>query len=337
MTLRRLLNRAAAIVVALALVLPPAARAQANDVDAIIDKAVRSVVGLRVEVPQDARSARTLGTERSGHGVVIDSSGLILTVGYLVLEAMAASAVTQDGRVVPAEIVAYDYETGFGLVRPVLPIDLPALPLGDASKVAEQTPVIVAGHGGRSAAMPAVVVSRREFAGYWEYMLDNAIFTSPPYDNWGGAALIGLDGRLLGIGSLFVGDAMQTPRTVPGNMFVPIDLLKPILADLLTDGRAATQPKPWLGVNTQSAHGALIITNVTPGGPAERAGVRKGDVLTEVAGEQVTTIPQFYRKLWSLGAAGVDVPMQVRRDGQRQSLSVKSGDRYEYLQFKRSY
>lgn len=328
---------AAWIATALLLAALPPVSANEQSPEAVVRKAAESVLRVRAIVPADARSARTLGTERSGSGVVIDSSGLVLTIGYVILEAMSVTVTTNDGRNIPAEVLAYDYDTGFGLLRPVLPLGLAPLPLGDSKSLAENTPAVVIGAGGFERVMPAVVVSRREFAGYWEYMLDDAIFTSPPYDDWGGAALVGLDGRLLGIGSLFVADARQGERQIPGNMFVPVHLLRPILADLLTDGRSGAPPKPWLGVSTQSAQGRLFITRLTPGGPAEQAGLRQGDLLLRIGDETIGSIADFYRKLWARGAAGVEVPVTVRRDGAEQRIMVKTGDRYQYMQFRRTY
>lgn len=299
------------------------------------DNPLGAVVGVRAEVPPSARTAGTLGTEREGGGVVIGADGLVLTIGYLILEAVQAEVQLQDGKTVPAEIVAYDYDTGFGLLRPATPLNVAPIELGDSDALPAETQVLVAGPDGPSG---AVVVSRREFAGYWEYLLPNAIFTAPPYRSFGGAALIGSDGRLLGIGSLIVGDARGPGETFPGNMFVPISALKPIIADLRSQGRSAGPAKPWLGLFTQELRGHVFINRVSPDGPAASAGIQEGDIVVAVGGEPVASLAEFYRKIWALGDAGIEVPLTLLKgaDGFRE-VSVKSGDRYDYLKLNPTY
>ncbi len=240
-----------------------------------------AVVGVRAEIPSDARTAGVLGTEREGSGVVIDEDGLVLTIGYLIMESSSAEIILQDERRVPADVVAYDYDSGFGLLRPLSPIGVDPVELGDSGELAEQSAVLVASFEGRGKPTPAFVVSRRDFAGYWEYLLPDAIFTSPPHQSFGGAALLGADGRLLGVGSLFVGDAAGEDTTLPGNMFVPIDALKPIYGDLLKDGRAATPPRPRLGIYAEEHRGRLFVNRVAPEGPAAAAGPSGATRLTK--------------------------------------------------------
>jgi len=228
------------------------------------------IVKIRSEVPSDARTARSLGTEREGSGVVIDSGGLVLTIGYLILEAMRVEVVGPSGKPVSAKIVGYDHNTGFGLVRVTKPLGINPMEFGESTALGERDEVLVASHGGSESVQGVFVVSRRDFAGYWEYLLENAIFTAPPHPDFGGAALIGRDGRLLGIGSLLVQDAVPGHDEIPGNMFVPIDKLKPILADLLIRGRSAEPPHPWLGIFSQAVGGRILVHRVSPGGPAEK-------------------------------------------------------------------
>ncbi|MEQ8354904.1 MAG: S1C family serine protease [Kiloniellaceae bacterium] len=296
---------------------------------------LNAVVGVRAEVPPNARTARTLGTERQGGGVVIGEDGLVLTIGYLIMEAVRTEIVAQDGSVIPANVVAYDYETGFGLLRPLGKLNATPIELGDSTKLPTETKVLVAGPDGPS---PALVVSRREFAGYWEYLLPDAIFTSPPYRSFGGAALIGADGRLLGIGSLIVDDAAMPGETLPGNMFVPVSALAPIMDDLLREGRSTKASRPWLGLYTQELRGHVLINRVAPGGPAAQAGVEANAIITAVGGRSVSTLAEFYRAIWVLGEAGVPVPLTLLDSGRgAREVVVTSGNRYDYLKLNPSY
>ena len=229
---------------------------------------LEAVVGVHAEIPAEARTASFLGTKRDGSGVVIDDAGLIVTIGYLITEAMAAEVTTAAGKASRAEIIGFDTELGLGLLRAAEPLGVKPLPIGTAKGLAEKTPVIVAGYGGTEAAQPAVVVSRRTFAGYWEYLLEDAIFTAPPHPAWSGAALIAPDGKLAGIGSLIVGDA---DSGFPGNMFVPIDRLQPAMGDLIALGRPSAS-RPWLGANLDDLNGELVVRRVAPEGPADAGG-----------------------------------------------------------------
>lgn len=296
-----------------------------------VKRVLPAIVALRAVIPRTARSAETLGTERAGHGVIIDAEGLVLTVGYLIMEAESVEIIEADGRRLTATVLAYDYESGFGLLRTALPLRAAAVPFGDSDVLKFRDVVTVAGHGGEEMAQRAVVVDRREFAGYWEYLLENAVFTSPPYGLFGGAALLGDDGTLLGIGSLFVGDAYRAHGgTLPGNMFIPINRLKPIYA-IMREGRRPSAPKPWIGVYTQEVQGRLVIAYVSPDSPAEQAGLRRGDIIRDVGGAEVEAVADFYRKLWASGTSGATVKLGIERDGIAEDVLVRSIDRYKYL------
>jgi S1-C subfamily serine protease len=296
-----------------------------------VKRALPAVVALRASIPRTARSAEQLGTERAGHGVLISDDGLVLTVGYLIMEAESVEIIESDGRRVSASVVAYDYESGFGLLRTAIPLRARPLPFGDSDGLKFRDVVTVAGHGGEEMAQRAVVVDRREFAGYWEYLLENAVFTSPPYGLFGGAALLGDDGALLGIGSLFVGDAYRAHGgTLPGNMFIPINRLKPILG-IMKEGKRPGATKPWIGVYTQEVDGRLIIAYVSPDSPAEKAGLRRGDIIRDVGGTEVEEVADFYRKLWAAGPSGAPVRLGIERDGVPEDVTVHSTDRYKYL------
>jgi S1-C subfamily serine protease len=319
-----------AVVIAASFLLPFATPARA----ASLEELVSAVVRVKTFINPDGRTIESLGREREGSGIVIDEDGLVLTIGYLMVEAHAAEIVTSTGRTVPAEIVGYDHETGFGLLRATVPLKLKPLALGKSADVKERDPVLVASFGGTDTVQPAYVVGKREFAGNWEYLLDEAIFTAPPHTAWSGAALISREGKLIGVGSLIVGDAAGSGDTNPGNMFVPIDRLPPILGDLLADGRVSGAGRPWLGVTAEDARGRLMVARVTPGGPADRAGLQRGDVIVGVAGDAPRGLADFYRKIWAQGGAGTTVPLDVLHDGDRRRIDVKSINRLDHLKLK---
>jgi S1-C subfamily serine protease len=300
------------------------------------DELNAAIVKVKAFVQGDARSAATLGTEREGTGTLIGGDGLVVTIGYLVLEADRVE-LTASGKKVPAEIVGYDHETGFGLVRALTKIPAKPLKLGDSSQVKVKDRVLAINYNGAESARPALVVSRREFAGYWEYLLANAIFTAPPLMDWSGAALVDQEGRLVGVGSLIVNDPMGGGDIGPGNMFVPIDFLKPVMADLLTQGKPATPPKPWIGVNSEEVRGRLFVTRVSPGTPADKAGLKKDDIILGVGGKPVATLAEFYKALWASGPAGGDVRLNVLQGAAPAEITVKSIDRYKWLKMNRSY
>lgn len=299
-----------------------------------------AVVGVLSQVPADARTARSLGTERQGSGIVIGGDGLVLTIGYLILEAQDARVVTADGEFVPAEVVGYDHNSGFGLLRALKPLNVSPVQLGESTALEVDAPVLAVSFGGARSVTPGKVVSRRVFAGYWEYLLEDAIFVMPPHPQYGGAALIGADGRLVGVGSLLVGDAAEPGTPGPGNMFVPIDALKPILRDLLEHGRPSKPSHPWLGVYTDETGGRVFIAHTAPGGPAEKAGLKAGDIIMGVGGKRVTNMADFLRKVWAHGDAGVDVPIDVlplgTPDLSIRQIMVSSMDRYRWLKLKPS-
>ena len=306
---------------------PPTARPRSEPtVDSL------SVVKLRSTAFPGARSNRTLGRQREGTGVVIDSAGLVLTIGYLILEAETVELSTADGTAFPATVVGYDGVTGLGLLRAARPLPIAPIKIGASAPVAVRDRVLIVGFDGVA---PAIVVSRRPFVGYWEYLLDDAIYTAPPTVNWSGAALIDSAGTLLGIGSLAVNDAAPGGN-IAGHMFVPIDLLKPVLKDLLTHGKSSASPRPWIGVQTQEVQGNVVVTRVYPDSPAEAA-LHPGDIIIALGNDRITGQAEFYTRLWSLGAAGVDVPLKVLRDGKIQGLTVKSTDRDSYYRVRPTY
>ncbi len=293
-----------------------------------IDEILRSVVAVRSLIPDDAFTAGTLGTRREGSGVVIKPSGLVLTIGYLITEAEEVWLTTLDGRVVAAHPLAYDQETGFGLLQALGDLGLPALEFGDDIGANLGDPVVLADGIGQF--VEARIVAKQEFAGYWEYLLDEAIFTTPAHPSWGGAALINGDGKLLGIGSLRL-QMSQGGDAVDINMIVPINLLPPILDDLMTQGRVNKPPRPWLGAFSAESNGDVIVMSVADGSPADEAGLRRGDIISEIRDGEVDGLADFYRKVWSSGPAGAEIPMRVVRNGREAWLRIRSADRNAFL------
>ena len=295
-----------------------------------LDRALDAVVLVRSEIPEDAFTAPLLGTERIGNGIVIRDDGLVLTIGYLITEASVIWLSTNKGTAVGGFPIAYDQATGFGLVQPLGKLGVDAITRGSASTCRIGENVVVASSGGREHALKATVFAKREFAGYWEYVLDEALFTAPAHPQWGGAALIGAQGKLLGIGSLLVQEKIDA-GTLQGNMIVPIDLLPPVLEAMLSTGRGPSQVRPWLGMYMTESDGQLAVAGIAPGGPAEAAGVRQGDLIIDVSGRRVTSMATMFRQIWSLGDAGVEVPLAFGRDGGLTRVRVKSIDRNDLL------
>ncbi len=295
-----------------------------------------AVLGLRAEVPSDAKTARTLGRVRQGSAVVIDNAGLALTIGYLVLEASAVSLYDAAGRTIPADVVAYDHETGFGLVRALVPLDVTPLPIAADLDIATGDPLLVVSRAGPLEGTQVTLADRRVFAGYWEYLLDDALFTTPGHGQFGGAALIDPGGRLVGIGSLRVGDAGGDGRATPGNMFVPVDLVPPILGDMLATGHAG-QARPWLGITSRESPEGVVLGGVSDGGPADRAGLRPGDRVVAVGDAAVGNLETFYRSVWELGDPGVAVPLKVERGERMLDVTVRSIDRRQWLRLDQSF
>lgn len=308
---------------------PPAHQPRASDYGFDLDRALSSVVGLHSIVPSDAFSAETLGTERAGNGVVIDH-GLVLTIGYLITEAEAVWLHLGDGRVVQGHVLGFDSVTGFGLVQALGRLDLEPIPLGSSAATRVGDRVVVGGAGGRTRSVASQIVAKQEFAGYWEYLLDEAVFTYPAHPNWGGTGLINERGELIGIGSLQL-ERERDGKAEHVNMIVPIDLLKPILDDLRKFGRVNKPARPWLGLFSTEIDNRVVVIGISSNGPAALAELKTGDVILAVDGEKVTSQTDFYHKMWSLGTAGVDVPLTVHHEGVTFDVTVTSTDRFKLL------
>jgi S1-C subfamily serine protease len=308
---------------------PASAQPRAEDYPYDLERVLSSVVGLHSIVPPDGFTAETLGVERAGNGVLIDD-GLVLTVGYLITEAATVWLHLGDGRVAEGHALGFDYETGFGLVQVLGKLDLPSLQIGSSRTAEIGERVVIGGAGGRTRSLAGRIAARQEFAGYWEYVLDEAIFTYPAHPNWGGTALISSKGELIGIGSLQL-EREREGKNEHLNMVIPIDLLTPILDDLRKFGRVNKPARPWLGLYSTEIEDKIVAVGIAPKGPAARAELKTGDVILAVKGENVSTLAAFYRKVWALGQAGVEVPLTLYREGVTFDVRVNSSDRAKFL------
>jgi serine protease Do len=304
-----------------------------------LDELLSGVVHIKTFINPDGYTRESLGREREGTGIVIDDAGLVLTIGYLMVEAHAAEITTNSGRTVAANVIGYDNESGFGLLQAITPLNVRPLQMGKSADVKKGDRMLVAGYGGQGGIIAANVVAKREFAGNWEYLLDEAIFTSPPHPAWSGAGLISHDGKLVGIGSLIVGDTSGKGEGGRGNMFVPIDRLGPILGDLISEGHPLAPAHPWLGLNTDEVDGRLVVSRVSPGAPAEKSGLRRGDVIVGVGAdsEKPKDLPDLYRKIWAQGAAGTSIALDVLQDHERRHFDVPSINRLDRLKLKSTF
>jgi S1-C subfamily serine protease len=303
---------------------------------ALVD-AANAVVAVKVKALSNARSNETLGAEREGSGVVIGNDGLVLTIGYLVMEADQVEVSDSDGTRIPAMVVAYCNTTGFGLVRPMKKLKPKPIRLGTSAPITQLDRLMIVTGGNEQAISIATVVSRRQFAGYWEYLIDGAIFTSPPRLDHSGAALINQKGELVGVGSLLVMDALTPGERMPGNMFVPVDLLKPVLEEMVKTGGQAGPHRPWLGVNSLEEDGRVKVMQVNEESPADAAGITAGDIILRVNGEPVESLEKFYAKLWSPGSKpGTDVRLTVLHGASLREVTVRSIERNDYMRRKPS-
>ena len=302
-----------------------------------VDELLDAVVGIHATVPAQARTAGSLGKERVGSGVLIDSNGLIVTIGYLILEAEQVEIMLPGGELVPVKVLAYDYETGFGLLRATADVNIRPMELGSSTGLTPGEKMLIASYGGSQTVRPAMFAGEREFAGYWEYLLEDALFTVPPYPRFGGAALITPSGKLIGIGSLAVGDAIDGEQTVPGNMFLPIDRLKSVLGDLLSDGRSSGPRRPWLGIYTEVVGGGLLVQRVADDGPAMAAGIKPGDIIVAAGGKPIVSMADFYRKVWAQGEPGDMISITIIKGTGVHKLAIRSADRYQWLRLQHTH
>lgn len=292
-----------------------------------LERTLEAVVALRATVPADAHSASRLGTERAGQACVISNDGLVVTVGYLVTEADQVWLVSNAGKASAAHVVGRDHETGFALVQALEPLGVAPLKLGRSAELRVGDRVVVGGAGGLAQSIDARVMAKQEFAGYWEYLLDEAIYTAPPHPHWAGTGLIADDGGLVGIGSLYVQQVTQNRTPIDVNMMIPIDLLPPIIDDLVRYGQTTRPARPWVGMQATEFGENLVVVGLTEGGPAAKAGIRVGDVVLGVGGDPVAGLGDLFRRMWAIGEAGVVIELNIHRNGEQRDMPVRSEDR----------
>ena len=307
--------------------IPSALQPAREDYEFDLDQVLETMVTISTRVPDDAFTAETLGTERAGNGVVISDRGVVLTIGYLISEAEEVWIRANDGQLFPAHVLAYDQETGFGLVQALAHMDLPVAKIGVATDAAVGDAVLVAGAGGAQRSVAATIVARQEFAGYWEYVIDDALFTAPAHPNWGGTGVFNDNGELIGIGSLHLEQGTDENSGEHMNMIVPLNLLQPILSDLMKFGRRKEPPKPWLGLYATELEDKIVVVGRSQRGPARKANLHNGDIIDKVAGHQVTSLASLYRLIQGQGVAGADVALTIVRDGKTLEMTIPSGDR----------
>ena len=294
-----------------------------------VQRFYESIVSVRSIIPPEARTAASLGVEREGNGVAIDEN-YILTIGYLVLESESIEIGLSDGRQLPAKLVGYDPTSGFGILKSIVPLKMSPLQLGNSDDINSEEDLLILPSPNRGVGSIVRSVSRRPFSGWWEYFVESPIYTTPPNRFWAGAPILNGDGEILGIGSLFVSESVPGISS-PGNMSVPINLLKPILGDLLSNGRRKSKIQPYLGISSDDSTNKIIVTQVSKDGPAFRAGIKPEDIIVTINGSQISNLKSFYEKVWKSGEAGVTIDLSVIRSGSLMNFKVKTVDRLDYL------
>ena len=291
----------------------------------------RSIVGIKAQIPNSARTASLLGNQRAGTGVVLDSKGLVVTIGYVILEAESIQILDVNGQEIPATLVSYHAETGFGLVRSILTLQAPPIQLGSSAKLSLKDPVTILTRLPRPASHQAMIVERKTFTGPWEYLLEDALYTVPPVSSFAGAALVDPAGSLVGIGSLVLREVTRmNGQSIPGNLFVPIDSLKPILQDLETNAQPSQPQRPWLGLFLTEKYGRVVVTRVYPASPAQKAGMEPGDIILKINETPIDNLEMLYRNLWQMGTSGTKIPLTRLHQNSIEKLSIISGNRYDH-------
>ncbi|MEK9653718.1 MAG: S1C family serine protease [Betaproteobacteria bacterium] len=300
-----------------------------NRVSFNLERVIDAVVKVKTFVPDDAFTANILGTERLGSGVLISGEGLIVTIGYIITEAETIWVTTNDGATYPAHIVGYDQASGFGLIQVSQPLSILPVPIEQHCSPQKNEEAYIVSFGGKKHSLTTKISDIREFTGYWEYVLDEGIYTSPPHPQWGGAGLFNNMGNLVGIGSLLLQEGFE--RQQQGNLVVPTSILLPILDEMVKYGRSPDKPRPWLGMYTVDSEQKFFVSSLAPSGPAALAGIKEGDQILEIQGQKVNSLANLFRSIWKQGEAGVKISITVSRSGDVLRMEVTSADRNDFL------
>ncbi len=270
-------------------------------------------------------TAGVLGCEREGHGIRVSENGLVLTIGYVISEASTIWLIDSSNNAIEGHVVGYDQASGFGLVQALGRLSGTVLGLGDSDEVVPGRQMVLAGAGGADSAVDVTIAEVREFAGYWEYLLDGAIFTEPAHPEWGGTALLGEDGRVYGVGSLILQSELES---VPArNMVIPINKFTAVRDDLVALGRSRAAPRPWLGWYVQDSAQGPVVIGLVADGPSMAAGIKAGDRVVAINGRRISSLSNMYSEIWNSGDAGTTLDAAISRDGDIRIVSIESIDR----------
>jgi len=286
----------------------------------LIERVLPATVHIEARIPETHPSTRILGSERMGSGTIIDAAGLVLTVNYVVLGAEQVKVTMIDQRAYVAEVVRTDFASGLALVR--IPEErLTALTLRHTSDVAlGEECFVVASVGEGSARIANGAISYLgPFDANWEYVLERAIMTTAMNPGLGGGPLCDPLGRVLGVVSLNLNEIGRFSLAVPSDYYLDA-------RDDFVDGRRpAVGARAWLGLFCYSVKEHVVIQGLLPGGPGEQAGLKAGDVILAIDGEDVGDRRSLYRRLWT-HPAGDPVTLKIFRGRETKTVTVASGD-----------
>jgi S1-C subfamily serine protease len=284
-----------------------------------------SVVNIHATVPKQHPSTRILGDERMGSGLVVDSTGLVLTVSYVVMGASVIDVAPLKGRRTRAEVVAQDFEVGLALLR-VKRQGLPAATLATQAPERGDAVVAVASSGVHEVRVSGGIVTYLgEFEGYWEYLLDRGIVSSAANPGFGGGGLFSMRGHAVGVVYLNLNEVARS------SLAIPVDFYREHSAELLRYGRVVSRPRrAWLGVFAHALDDGVVISGIVPGGPGEKGGLREGDLIMSLNAQEVPTLREFYTSLWR-HEPGERITFEVMRDNAVRRLEITGGDRAEFF------
>jgi S1-C subfamily serine protease len=291
----------------------------------LVKHLLSSVVHIHTEVPSAHPSTRILGDERMGTGTVVDPSGLILTVNYVVMGGETIQVTLARGRALRAEIVAQDFEVGLALLR-VKRQGLPAAPVTASESLTRGDPVFALGSTGPRERRVAggLVTYLGEFEAYWEYLLDRGIVSSAANPGFGGGPLFTLSGKMVGVVSLNLNEIARS------SLAIPVECYLRNQEEFVRFGRVVSRPqRAWLGVFAHVLEEGVVVAGLVPNGPGARSGIQEGDLIVSLDAREVPTRKDLYLSLWR-HAPGEKMTLEVMRDNQVRRLSVTAGDRADF-------